>query len=83
MVEYRSNDLESLRIQCISLFKGLASVPGSSFTLKDVTEFINRINNITDINYLKETIEEIKKDTDEAIKSNSESQLLAKSASEK
>ena len=63
-------DIESLRTRCISLFKELATVPGSKASIKDVAEFTDRINSISDADGLQETIAQLQEDIDEAVKSN-------------
>ena len=63
-------DIEGLRTRCISLFKELATVPGSKASIKDVAEFTDRINGISNIDGLQETIAQLKEDIDKAVKSN-------------
>lgn len=63
-------DIEGLRLKCISLFKELASVPGSKASVKDVAEFTDRINGISNVDGLQETIAQLKEDIDKAVKSN-------------
>ena len=70
-------DIEGLRTRCISLFKELASVPGSTISVKDVTEFTDRINGISNVDGLQETIAQLKEDIDKAVKSNQMSAELA------
>lgn len=70
-------DIAGLRIRCISLFKELATVPGSKASIKDVAEFTDRINGISDVDGLQETIAQLKEDIDKAVKSNQMSAELA------
>ncbi len=70
-------DIEGLRLKCISLYKELATVPGSTISVKDVAEFTDIINGISNIDGLQETIAQLKEDIDKAVKSNQMATELA------
>ena len=61
-------DIEVLRSECISQYKRLIEKSKSNESVRDVNDFINNVNRITDASYLNNMLNEMRAEEDKLSK---------------
>ena len=64
-------DIEVLRSECISQYKRLIEKSKSNESVRDVNDFINNVNRITDAAYLNKMLNEMRAEEDKLSKESS------------
>ncbi len=73
------SNIEVLRSRCISQYKRLIEKSKSTESVRDVNDFINNVNRITDVAYLNNMLDDMRKEEEELFNGPSNPKIVSDS----